>query len=929
MNVKIWKKLKFLRLFVVLLTVFQSLIGAKTAFAETETVGSQIVPGERGTVIYNQDEVFTMYGTKHGEVWSDKTSTMLLQTESGQTEIIFCIEPGIPLPDIENQDYEAIETDAVNHRAQVAAAIWTRVFPNQSTHEQIVTQAVIWENLSAYGLNITSIDGIPNFAELKAQLNQAINDYNQKPVFHDQTIELDFGQTIQLDSGGVNLNLFDTVIENSANMDCQIAEDGQLIAFTPTDATKQTGSFVAKSSYMEGTPIAFEKEGSQTVMVARIRNTNQYTVNFNIRTTGNVLIQKIDKDSGQPVTGTKFEVEINGEIQEVETDAEGQAVLDKIAHGTLVKATEIFVPAPYVLGSAIGESDVLEGTVTAGETLTLTQHNSKALGKIIVEKSGELSRKDLWNEHYSLAGNIFEIRKETKDGEVVQELTTNEEGIAESEANLPLGIYVVTEKQASQGFVNSFEPVTVEIEYADQTKAVVIENTKGTNKEVTGSTLLTKEDTETEKEAQGKASLVGAEYALLYEDGTPVKWSDASQPVLTNGTQLENNEIVVRVDDESLSAGIERLPLGKYVWKETKAPEGYQKAKDLPFEITYKDQHTEVIVTDQTSKENVIKFTLQGFKYVQSKSQNTHTGYNDIEFSLTPMDGTKGAVQTTTTQRDPNGEDGYWSFSEVPYGDYVLSEVTAPDGYKKIKDLLIESNYDTETNDYRFTITEQGQEEPLKTVTVPADEIHEGSNIVSLSKLYLQNDLVKVPLIHTLATVNDEKTFKPSKETPMQDKISLSNLYEGESYTNKIKLWRIQNEDYPNAQVVFETEKDFVAEAENMEEVIETIVDTTKDDEKTKYVFTEELFDETGEKVAEHNDLKNEEQTIRPASNKKPEQPKTPDKQTETKQRNTPKKQFLPQTSGRLTNYNVLMGIGFMVLVSVGTFIYYKKRNRK
>lgn len=907
----------------------QSFIGIKTVFAETEMVGPQIVLGEKGTVIYNQDEVFSMNGTKHGEAWSDKTSTMLLQTESGQTEIVFCIEPGIPLLDIENQDYEAIETDAVDHQAQVAAAIWTKVFPNQSTHEQIVTQAVIWENLSAYGLTITSIDGIPNFSELKAQLNQAMDDYDQKPSFHNQTVDLTFGQTVQLDSGGVNLNLFDTVTENTANLDYQIAEDGQSIAVTPTDATKQTGTFAAKSSYMEGTPLAFEKEGSQTVMVARITNTNQYTVNFNIRTTGKVLIQKVDKKSGQPVPGTKFEVEINGEIQEVETNKEGQAILENIAHETLVKATEIFVPAPYVLGSAIGESDVLEGTVTAGETLTLTQQNSKALGKIILDKSGVLSGKDLWNEHYSLVENIFEIRKETKEGEIVQEMTTNEEGIAESEPNLPLGVYVVTEKQASEGFINSFEPVTVTIEYADQTKAIVTGNAKGTNKEVVGSTVLTKEDAETGKETQGKATLVAAEYALLYADGTPVKWIDASQPILTAGSQLESDEIVVQLDKESLRAGIENLSLGKYVWKEIKAPEGYQKDKEIPFEITYKNQQTEVIATNQTSKEKVIKFTLQGFKYVQSKSKNTHSGDNGIEFSLTPMDGTSGAVQSTTTETDPNGEDGYWAFSEVPYGDYILSEVTAPNGYKKIKDLLIESNYDAETDVYRFSITEEGQKEPLKTITVPADEIHEGSNIVSLSKLYLQNDLVKVPLIRTLATVNGEKTFERSKETPMQDKISLSNLYEGESYTNAIKLWRIQDNDYENATVVFETENDFVAEAEDVEQVIDTLVDTTNDDENTKYVWTEELFDETGEKVAEHTDLKNEEQTIRPASNKQLEQPKTPDTPKETKQPDTPKNQFLPQTSGRLTNYSVFIGMGVMLLISCGAFIYYKKRNHK
>lgn len=653
-----------------LLTVIQSFLGASIVLAENEA-NPQFVEGETGTVSYNEDEVYTLHGTKHGAAWSDITSTMLLQADSGQTEVVFCIEPGIPLAGVETPDYEAIPRGDIDHRAQVAATIWSTVFPNQTVEEQITTQSVIWENLSAYGLTISSIDGISNFSELKVTLNQAIDEYDRKPDFHNQTIPLTFGQTTELHSGGVNLNLFDTVTENSANIEYHISEDGQVLSVTPTDPNQQTGRFAAKSSYMEGTPIAWEKEGSQTVMVARIQQTNHYQVNFDIATVGDVQIQKVDKASGEPVPGTKFEVEMNGEIQEVETDEHGQATIENIQDGTQIKATEVFVPEPYVLGSAIGESDVLEGTVVAGETLTLVQQNTKAVGQIIIEKSVEEADTELGNENYTLAGNVFEIRKETEDGEVIQEVTTDEKGVASTDATLPLGSYAVIETQASEGLRNSFEPVTVTIDYEGQTEAIVVGYAKGTNK------------------------------------------------------------------------------------------------------------------------------------------------------------------------------------------------------------------------------------------------------------------VVKAPHIRTLATVNGEKTFELSKDTPMHDQISLSNLYEGESYTNAIKLWRIQDNDYENAQVVFETEKDFVAQAENMEEVIETIVDTTKDDEQTKYVFTEELFDETGEKVAEHTDLKNEEQTIRPASNNQPEQPKTPDTSKETKQPEPSKNQFLPQTSGRLTNHSVFIGMGVVLLISCGAFIYYKKRNHK
>lgn len=120
-------------------TLFCFYLPTVVANAEESKIEPQMSPGERGTVIYNQNEVFTVTGTKHSEYWLDKTSTMLLRTENDQTEIVFCIEPGVPLPNFENPDYEAIEAEAVDHRAQIAAAIWTRVFQNQSTQEQIVT----------------------------------------------------------------------------------------------------------------------------------------------------------------------------------------------------------------------------------------------------------------------------------------------------------------------------------------------------------------------------------------------------------------------------------------------------------------------------------------------------------------------------------------------------------------------------------------------------------------------------------------------------------------------------------------------------------------------------------------------------------------------------------------------------------------------
>ncbi|MGH1848639.1 SpaA isopeptide-forming pilin-related protein [Enterococcus gilvus] len=835
-------------------------------------------------VFYDTANLYTMRGVRDGAPWTDVTASLAVQYPDGHNEMVFCKQPGVPLSGgMWTDGYNGVESDNVSRRSQIASCIWQYVFPNKTQHEEITARAVFWNNLSEYNLDIKSIDEIPEYAQLRQKLDTAIDDYEKKPNFHGKTIDLTYGETKKLTSD-VDLRLFDTVVQNNANLDYKIASDGMSVDITPKDPTKTTGSYAAKRSYMEGTPILWSKPGSQTVVTPRISDPNSYKFNTTIKTVGNIRIRKIDKDSNEPIPGTTFEGVFTGENaptkKTVKTGENGEEILKDIPHGTKYKVTETAVPKPYVLASAIGESDSFEGTVKAGETITLTARNVKATGQIVIEKSGVESGKEPWNSNYSRAGNVFEIREKDKDGKVVESITSNDQGIATSSNKLPLGTYYVSEKTAANGFANTFKPVTVKIEYKDQKTPVVVVNDKGTNQEVTGSSVLTKEDAETKKDTQGRASFEGAEYGLFYKDGKPVKWTDRVKPELTKGTQVktEDDSVVIRIDDKDQTAGVKHLALNGYYWLETKAPEGYQiDSTKREFELKYKDQDTKVVASDVTSQEKVIKLSIDGFKYLQSKSGNVSSGYNGIKFSLTPIDPTKGDAVEVETQTDANGYDGYWGFKEFPYGDYRISEVAAPEGYKKMKDLILKSTFDTEKRTYNMTVTEEGQKEPIKTLTVEESKINEGSNQISLGKLMITNNLVKAPKISTKASVNGKQTFTPGKETPMKDTVSLIDITKDQKYRLKgIQLWRVQDKDYKNAKVVYETDQDFTSDAENMEKVVETLVDTSKDDEKTAYVWTEKLaeLDKEGKEkeVADHMDLTNEEQTVRPEMPK--EEPK-------------------------------------------------------
>ncbi|WP_227644832.1 SpaA isopeptide-forming pilin-related protein [Enterococcus faecium] len=929
-----WKVPKYLLMILGALAMF---LGFGLSSQSVNADNITMKPGEKGDIYYDASNVYTMHGTKHGQPWSDATAAMAVSPNNGATDrIVFCIQPGVPFITTNNPDYEAVAVTDIPKDAQIASVIWNTFYAfgtNFTNEDRIVTQAVIWELLPQYGIKVDSISGIPDFQAKKQKLYDGIKEYKRLPEFNNKTIDLTFGETKKLTSS-VDLNSFETQVSNSAKVNWSIAVDGKSVDVTPTDPNVTGGNISFKRSYMEGTPIALEKTGSQTVYLPSVKDPNIYNVNFRIQTVGDITIKKIDKETGEVVPNTQFKVEFSGKgapsAQTVTTDKNGLATIKGINHGVHVKATEIAVPAPYVLGSAIGDSDVVEGDVVAGQTVTLTQRNQKAKGQILIEKSGVETGKDMWNANYTLAGNVFEIHEGTETGAVVRTITTDDKGHAETGKDLPLGTYVITEKTASNGFANTFKPVTVKIEYANQTTAVIVKGAEGTNQEVVGSTLLTKEDAETGKETQGRATFDGAQYGLFHKDGTPVKWSENFKPTTSKGNKLEGDEVKFELSDEEQQASVEHLALGDYYWQELVAPEGYQiDNTKREFSITYKDQETKVIETQSTSQENVIKFSLDGFKYVDSKSGDTKTGYNGIDFTLTPIDPTKGEQRKVTTETDENGYDGYWAFNEVPYGDYKMSEVKAPEGYKTIKDLIINSKFDAEKREYTFTITEDGQKEPIKTLTVPEAKINEGSNVIHLSKLFLTNKVKEMPTIRTKATVDGEKTFTPSKETPMQDVATITNVEKGVEYTNKIKLWRIVNDDYDNAKVVWEGSHDFVAEGDKAEDVIKQMVDTSKDDNTVSYVFTEELFIKDGAKVAEHNDLTNKEQTIRPVVSEQPVVPKTPEK-PETPKADTPKpEKALPQTSGSLVNIGSLIVLGIAAVAGAALYVTTKKKVNK
>lgn len=358
--------------------------------------------------------------------------------------------------------------------------------------------------------------------------------------------------------------------------------------------------------------------------------------------------------------------------------------------------------------------------VKAGDTTTAKPKNTAVTGEISIKKSGVESGDAMWNENYTLEGTTFKLTSKT-DGKTYTAVIGKESNgeWKTTVKDLPLGTYTIEETKASPGFTNTFEKKEVTLSYKDQHTEIVFGETKGTNQEVKGENTLKKSDNETGTDQNGKGVLKTAKYAYFHDDdstgssphkkGDPVKWSEKPAPKLLAGEVVHSaiiggnpvsygDNVVIDVDDESLTAALGNLAAGKYYSVEADAGEGYvtDPTKHY-FEIKKQDDKTQNIVTpESSSKEQLIKARVSIEKKVTLPDSQGGSGYNGIEFTGEAMEGTIADPVKFVTGVNPNtGDDGYAS-QELAYGDWKITETKGVEGYENIDLIYIHMETDTE-----------------------------------------------------------------------------------------------------------------------------------------------------------------------------------------------------------------------------------------
>ena len=405
---------------------------------------------------------------------------------------------------------------------------------------------------------------------------------------------------------------------------------------------------------------------------------------------GKIRVTKTDKETDKPIPeGAEFTVtaaedittpdgtirtEKGTVVATLTTDEKGKAETEALYLGKYV-IKETKAPNGYLLNPkefAVTleyedqETEIVYGDVTVPDEL--------AKGKIRVKKTDAETGNGLSNAEFEIRAKEDIVTPDgtvkVKAGTVVDTIKTDDKGSAETKV-LYLGKYEVQETKAPEGYLLNTQKYPVELIYADQETEIVYGDVTVPDEIAKGKIRITKTDKETNKPIPS-----GAEFTVTVAE-------DITTP---DGTvRAEKGTVVATLTtDDKGKAETDKLYLGKYVIKETKAPEGYLlNPKEFEVTLAYKDQTTEIVYGDVTVPNQPAKGQIEILK----KDEETGNLLSGAEFTVTAAedittpDGTVRAEKGTVVDTIVTDTTGIARSKELYLGKYVVKETKQPIGF--------------------------------------------------------------------------------------------------------------------------------------------------------------------------------------------------------------------------------------------------------
>ena len=467
------------------------------------------------------------------------------------------------------------------------------------------------------------------------------------------------------------------------------------------------------------------------------------------------------------VEGAEFTVKLQSEIDKVGwdaakvydtlvTDEKGYACSKELPYGTyLVKETKVphnlYKTDDFTVG-------VTEDSRTPQRYRILNDAPFKAYIRM-VKKDAESGNT------ICLSGVTFKIRNTDTDEYVeqkvgkdkVSEFTTDDSGTITTPLKLKYGNYQVEEITAPDGYLISEEefPFVVEKDGAvkveedsdgDPVIEVVIEDTpvKGSISITKAGEVLTGTEYDTivdrimsaiDQEDRSldfiyeEQNLAGAVFQLITAEDiyTPDHQKDENGKrtlEMINGVPASAGAVVATLTtDENGEASIEDLPLGKYQVVEIEAPKGFVLCEEpFPVELTYKDDHTDVVYGNADFVNERVKTKLSVIK-TDGVTKNPVEGATYGVFAkedILDVNGEVAVKADTMVDTAVTTASGQAIFAaDLPLANYYVKEVESPEGY-----VMDDTVYDVD-----FTY-----KDPLTAVLEKEITVEETPIIVEVSK---------------------------------------------------------------------------------------------------------------------------------------------------------------------------------------------------
>ena len=314
---------------------------------------------------------------------------------------------------------------------------------------------------------------------------------------------------------------------------------------------------------------------------------------------------------------------------------------------------------------------------------------------IIAKGNLEIKKSDEYGE--PISGTTFQVT----NGTITLTQVTGEDGIARF-TDLPAGEYTITETSASEGYFNDRVNLN-----ANVITGITV-NAQKTNKESKGNVRILKRDSETDTTPQGDATLAGAVYKIYARED--IYAANKKTKLFSKG-----DEVGTCTTGEDGATNYVQLPLGKYMYKEVSASQGYVlNDEQVDFVIEYDNQDVELIDKTFTSKEDVKKNNIEIIKKLQATDSTPQQNLAGAKFSATLKSDRSKVYYSTVTDSS-----GYCVIEDLPYGTYEVEEIEVPANALKIDnfDVFVEED-STEREPYRYT-----KEDIAKKMQIKINEI--------------------------------------------------------------------------------------------------------------------------------------------------------------------------------------------------------------